>query len=79
MSEDDRQMWEGHAQALREELRTIPRHHFNVIKIRDREAELRRIEAKLGREAAQHSAYLTRRRRTGRPFFRVRPQWRAVT
>ena len=61
MIEHDRQMWEGRAEALREELARMPRHRFNVVKRSDREAELARIEARLGRESVLQAAFLTRR------------------
>jgi hypothetical protein len=61
MSEHDRQMWEGWAQSLREDLARMPRHRFNETKIRDREAELRRIETKLARESELHARFIARR------------------
>jgi hypothetical protein len=61
MSESDRQQWLGRAESLREELAVIPRHHWNVIKIRDREQELARIETRLGRESERNAAFQTRR------------------
>lgn len=69
MNEHDRQMWEGRAQSLREDLARMPRHHFNVIKIRDREAELRRIESKLGREAELHAQFIARRHELAMRFY----------
>ena len=47
MIKEDRDILEGQAQSLREDLARMPRHRFNVVKIRDREQELARIEAKL--------------------------------
>jgi hypothetical protein len=61
MSESDRQQWEGRAESLREELARIPRHKWNVVKVSDREAELARIEARLGRESNSHAAFLAHR------------------
>jgi hypothetical protein len=61
MNESDRQQWEGRAMALREELEHMPRHKWNVIKRSDREAELARIEARLGVESARHAVFLTYR------------------
>jgi hypothetical protein len=61
MTESDRQQWEGRAMALREELERMPRHKWNVVKRSDREAELARIEAKLGVESAAHAVFLTHR------------------
>jgi hypothetical protein len=69
MSEHDRQQLEGWAQSLREELARMPRHHFNVIKIRDREAELRRIESKLARVAELEAAFLARRAELATRFY----------
>jgi hypothetical protein len=61
MTESDRQQWEGRAMALREELARMPRHKWNVVKRSDREAELARIEARLGVESSRHAVFLTRR------------------
>jgi hypothetical protein len=69
VSESDRQMLETQREYLASELRTMPRHKWNVIKIRDREQELRRIEAKLSREAEQHTGFLTRRAELAARFY----------
>jgi hypothetical protein len=61
VSESDRQQWEGRAESLREELARIPRHKWNIVKVSDREAELARIQAKLGRESELHAAFLAHR------------------
>jgi hypothetical protein len=69
VSESDRQMLETQAEYLRSELAVMPRHQWNAIKVSDREAELIRIEAKLAREALQHSGFMTRRQELAAKFY----------
>lgn len=69
MSESDRQQWFGRAESLREELAVIPRHHWNVIKIRDREQKLARIEARLAHETRSHQSFLNRRAELAARFY----------
>jgi hypothetical protein len=61
MSEHDRQQWEVRAEYLRSELAVMPVNRFNLVKVNDRELELRRIEARLRRESELHAAFLAHR------------------
>jgi hypothetical protein len=69
MTESDRQQWEGRAMALREELEHMPRHKWNVIKRSDREAELARIEARLGIESQRHAVFIAHRAELAARFY----------
>lgn len=70
MSEHDRQMWLGHAQALREELAQInPDAPWNRQRIADRVQELARLETKLARESECHATYLARRSELAARFY----------
>jgi chromosome segregation ATPase len=66
-------MWEGHAQALREELTKInPAAPWNRQRIQDRREELARIEGRLARESERHAAFLNHRAELAARFHEFR-------
>jgi hypothetical protein len=73
VSTHDREQLEGWAQALREELTKInPAAPWNAQRIRDRREELARIEARLNRESAAHTAFLAYRAELAARFHEFR-------
>jgi hypothetical protein len=70
MSENDREQLAGWAQALREELAQInPAFPWNRQRVADRQAELRRIEARLARESELHAAFIAHRAELAARFY----------